>query len=270
MMTRPATPTLRVTPMQTDGTPCMPLTPTTIMPLTALATLLSPSPRQPPYPPFPNMPSSDLPMTWTHPPTPPHPIQPLKGLISASLAPVTPAAVTTSSKKTATSQNNAIGAGTRKVVKESRGALSAPGKLTPPTMMKAGATSSRPASAVGGLTSVDLTSHVMTANLETLMAVSFVNMPASLWINSWLSGISQSEEGVVLRSDPTPTFSHTAPSIYTPSYETPNTWDCITIVSDFPDVIHAHPLDILSHIAPEPVTLCSLMRRWPYTMWKCI
>jgi hypothetical protein len=69
----------------------------------------------------------------------------------------------------------------------------------------------------------------------------------------------------VLRSDPTPTFSHSAPSIYTPTYETPDTWDCITMVSDFPDVVPAHPLDILPCVAPEPVTLHSLMRCWPYT-----
>jgi len=69
----------------------------------------------------------------------------------------------------------------------------------------------------------------------------------------------------VLRSDPTPTFSYTAPSIYTPTYEAPNTWDCITMVSDFPDVVPAHPLDILPCVAPEPVTIRSLMRRWPYT-----
>jgi hypothetical protein len=70
---------------------------------------------------------------------------------------------------------------------------------------------------------------------------------------------------VLLRSEPTPTFSHTAPSIYTPSYETPDTWDCITIVSDFPDTIPAHPLDILPRVAPEPPTLRSLMCSWPYT-----
>jgi len=69
----------------------------------------------------------------------------------------------------------------------------------------------------------------------------------------------------VLRSEPTPTFSHTVPSIYTPSYKTPNTWDCITVISDFPDIVPAHPLDILPRIAPEPVTLRSLMRSWPYT-----
>jgi hypothetical protein len=57
----------------------------------------------------------------------------------------------------------------------------------------------------------------------------------------------------------------TAPSAYTPSYKTPNTWDCITVVSDFPDTVPAHPLDILPCVAPEPVTLCSLMRSWPYT-----
>ena len=91
----------------------------------------------------------------------------------------------------------ATNAGTKAAVKELRGALSAPGRLTPPTTMRAGATSSRPASAVGGLTSVDSTSRVTTANLETLMAVSSASMPASLWISSWLSGVSQSEEGVV-------------------------------------------------------------------------
>ena len=30
-------------------------------------------------------------------------------------------------------------------------------------------------------------------------------------------------KGLVLRSDSTPTFSHTAPSTYTPFYETPDT-----------------------------------------------
>jgi hypothetical protein len=46
----------------------------------------------------------------------------------------------------------------------------------------------------------------------------------------------------VLHSDPTPTFSHTCPFIHTPSYETSDTWDCITIVSDFPDTILLTPL----------------------------
>jgi len=69
----------------------------------------------------------------------------------------------------------------------------------------------------------------------------------------------------MLCSDPTHTFSHSAPSNYTPSYEAPDTWDCITIISDFPDVVPAHPLNILPRIAPEPVTLCSLMRSWLYT-----
>ena len=64
----------------------------------------------------------------------------------------------------------------------------------------------------------------------------------------------------LLRSDSTPTFSHTAPSTYTPSYDIPDTWDCITVVSDFPEVIPAHPLDNLPHVAPEPVTMRSLMR----------
>jgi hypothetical protein len=52
----------------------------------------------------------------------------------------------------------------------------------------------------------------------------------------------------LLCSDPTPTFSHTAPSVYTPSYETSDTWDCITVVSDFPNIVPAHPLDILPHV----------------------
>ena len=47
---------------------------------------------------------------------------------------------------------------------------------------------------------------------------------------------------MLLRSDPTPTFSHTFPSIYTPSYKTSDIWDCITIVSDFPDTILLTPL----------------------------
>jgi hypothetical protein len=61
----------------------------------------------------------------------------------------------------------------------------------------------------------------------------------------------------MLHSDPTPTFSHTTLSTYTSTYETPDTWDCITIVSNFPNIVPAHPLDILPCIAPEPVTLLS-------------
>jgi len=169
------------------------------------------------------------------------------------------------SKRTATSQNSVTGAGVGKVGRGSHGALSAPGKLTPPTTMRAGATSLRPASAVEGLTSVDSTSHVTTVNLKMLMAVSSASAPASSRISSWLSGISQSEEGVVLCSDSTPTFSHSALSVYTPTYETPDTWDCLTVVSNFPDIVPAHPLDTLPRIAPEPFSLRSLMRSWPYT-----
>jgi hypothetical protein len=69
----------------------------------------------------------------------------------------------------------------------------------------------------------------------------------------------------VLCSEPTPTFSRPTSPVYTPTYETPDTWDCITVVSDLPDVVPAHPLDILPHLAPEPVTIHSLMRSWPYT-----
>jgi len=84
-------------------------------------------------------------------------------------------------------------------------------------------------------------------------------------INQWLIGVSQSEEGVVLRSDPTPTFSHTTPSTYTPLYKIPDTWDCITIISNFPDTIPAHPFDILPRLAPEPFNLASLLCPWPYS-----
>jgi len=37
-----------------------------------------------------------------------------------------------------------------------------------------------------------------------------------------------------------------------------------TVVSEFPDVVPAHPLDILPRVAPEPFSLESLMRSWPY------
>ena len=133
--------------------------------------------------------------------------------------------------------------------------------------MKDGATPLRPASTVGGLMSVDLTLHVTTANLETLMAISSASVPPSIQINQWLSGISQSEEGVVLCSDPTPTFSHITLSTYTPSYEAPNTWDCLTVVSKFPDTVLAHPFDTLPRVAPKPVDLGSLLRSWPYSSY---
>jgi len=97
------------------------------------------------------------------------------------------------------------------------------------------------------------------------MAISSASMPPSMQINQWLSGVSQSEEGVVLRSDPTPTFSHTTPSTYTPLYKIPDTWDCITIISNFPDTIPAHPFDILPRLAPEPFNLASLLCPWPYS-----
>jgi hypothetical protein len=70
---------------------------------------------------------------------------------------------------------------------------------------------------------------------------------------------------LLLRSDPTPTFSHTAPSTYTPSYKTPDTWDCITIISDFPNTVPAHPFDILPCLTPEPFSLASLLCPWPYS-----
>jgi len=69
----------------------------------------------------------------------------------------------------------------------------------------------------------------------------------------------------LLCSNPTPTFSHTTPSAYTPSYETPDTWDCLTVISEFSDTIPAHPFDILPHLAPELVDLSSLLCSWPYS-----
>jgi hypothetical protein len=68
----------------------------------------------------------------------------------------------------------------------------------------------------------------------------------------------------LLCSDSTPTFSSLS---YT--YSAPNTWDMPppspTIVSEFPDVVLAHPFNILPCVAPEPLSLDSLMRPWPYT-----
>jgi hypothetical protein len=68
----------------------------------------------------------------------------------------------------------------------------------------------------------------------------------------------------MLHSDPTPTFSSSSSH----TYSAPDTWDTPppspTVVSEFPDVVPAHPLDILPHVAPEPFSLESLMRSWPY------
>jgi hypothetical protein len=68
---------------------------------------------------------------------------------------------------------------------------------------------------------------------------------------------------LLLYSESILTFSS---SFYT--YSTPNIWDMPppspTVVSEFPNVVPAHPLDILSYVAPEPFSLESLMRPWPY------
>jgi hypothetical protein len=65
----------------------------------------------------------------------------------------------------------------------------------------------------------------------------------------------------MLCSDPTPTFSLTSSS-YT--YSAPKTWNMPppspTLVSKFPNIVPAHPLDNLPHLAPEPVSLSSLMQ----------
>jgi hypothetical protein len=71
----------------------------------------------------------------------------------------------------------------------------------------------------------------------------------------------------MLHSESTPTFSSLS---YT--YSAPDTWDTPppspTIVSEFPDIILAHPFDILPRIAPEPLSLDSLMRSWPYDIHR--
>jgi hypothetical protein len=63
----------------------------------------------------------------------------------------------------------------------------------------------------------------------------------------------------LLRSDPTPTFSFSSSH----TYSAPDTWDTPlpspTVVSEFPNVVPTHPLDILPCIAPEPFSLESLM-----------
>jgi hypothetical protein len=67
----------------------------------------------------------------------------------------------------------------------------------------------------------------------------------------------------LLRSESTPTFSSSSHT-----YSAPDTWDTPppspTLVSEFPDVVPAHPLDILPCVTPEPFSLESLMRSWPY------
>jgi hypothetical protein len=93
--------------------------------------------------------------------------------------------------------------------------------------------------------------------------------PYILYLTFMLSCMSHigmlSSISPVLHSNPIPTFSLTSPSVYTPSYETPNTWDCITIISNFPDTVPAHPFDILPCLAPEPFELASLLCSWPYS-----
>ena len=59
-------------------------------------------------------------------------------------------------------------------------------------------------------------------------------------------------------------FSHLPVHLYT-YLKTLDAWDCLTIISDFPDTVPAHPLDILPCIAPKPLNLCSLLCSWPYS-----
>jgi hypothetical protein len=107
-------------------------------------------------------------------------------------------------------------------------------------------------------------------------------MPIIVVLLGWLTTVvaTMTKEGTVaaavftqfdlgvLHSKPTLTFSPT--SSYT--YSTPNTWDMPppspTIVSEFPDVVSAHPFNILPHIAPEPFILASLMQPWPYDIHR--
>ena len=69
----------------------------------------------------------------------------------------------------------------------------------------------------------------------------------------------------MLHSEPTPTFSSSSSPDPDSLFDPPKTWDCITVVSSFPNVVPAHPLDILPRIKPEPFRLDSLLRSYPYT-----
>ena len=68
----------------------------------------------------------------------------------------------------------------------------------------------------------------------------------------------------MLHSDSTLTFSPTSSL----TYSAPETWDTPpsspTVVSEFPNVVPAHPFDILLCLAPKPFSLGSLMQPWPY------
>ena len=68
----------------------------------------------------------------------------------------------------------------------------------------------------------------------------------------------------MLRSNPASTFSLTAPSAYTPSYKTSDTWDCITIIYNFSNTVSAYTFNILPCLAPKLVDLGSLLHFWPY------
>jgi hypothetical protein len=80
----------------------------------------------------------------------------------------------------------------------------------------------------------------------------------------WLACPFLVHNPLLLHSDPTPTFSSS--SSYT--YSVPDTWDMPppspTVVSEFPNIVPAHPLDILPRVALEPFSLKSLVQSWPY------
>jgi hypothetical protein len=97
------------------------------------------------------------------------------------------------------------------------------------------------------------------------MAVSrSTKLTSSLKGSHKLKVLTLTKLSLLLHSEPSPTFSPT--SSY--SYSAPNTWDMPppspTIVSEFPNVVPAHPLDILPCVAPKPFSLAGLMRAWPY------
>ena len=104
--------------------------------------------------------------------------------------------------------------------------------------------------------------HYMSIKMQDLI----LSQPhPSLTLVSWSRTLFSVLQKQMLCSNPTPTFSHTSPSVYTPTYKTPESWDCITVISNLPNTVPTHPLDILPHHALEPFDLASLLHSWPYS-----
>jgi hypothetical protein len=118
-------------------------------------------------------------------------------------------------------------------------------------------------SSIDILSSFSAVSSSSGSTSSTSGSTSSTSEDSSSGSTSLTSEDSSSPPGM-LCSEPTPTFSHMSPSIYTPSYETPNIWDCITVISDFPNTVPTHPFNILPCLAPEPFNLASLLHPWPY------